>query len=208
MNNNITSRNYDIGYLKIIQFRRNLSSGSKLLSSLLFACLTGFFTQIKILLPWTPIPITLQTVSVIFSGLLLGSWFGSLSQIFYLTVGIFRIPWFAGSSQGISAFFGPTYGYLIGFIFASFFIGRISGRKRDDSYSLQVFFYQISIIYFIFIYGFGATFLYHWSMIFVRLKLSFCSLLMMSFFPFLLGDISKIIFIFFSMEQFWSKNNF
>jgi len=58
------------------------------------SCLT-----LKIPLPFTPVPITLQTMMVLLSGAILGPWLGALSQILYLIVGFTGLPVFAGGRQ-------------------------------------------------------------------------------------------------------------
>jgi biotin transport system substrate-specific component len=92
---------------------------NKLSMIFLFACLTALGASIKIYLPFTPVPITLQVFFVLLSGIVLGKWMGGLSQIFYVGMGAAGIPWFTAQS----ALTGITGGYLIGFILAATFIG-------------------------------------------------------------------------------------
>ena len=66
----------------------------------LFAALTGAVAWFKIPLPFTPVPITLQTLMVLLSGAMLGAYFGALSMILYLIVGAIGLPVFAGGSSG------------------------------------------------------------------------------------------------------------
>ncbi|MFN4227898.1 MAG: biotin transporter BioY [Candidatus Ratteibacteria bacterium] len=99
----------------------------KILLSIIFSILTGISAQIYIKLPFTPVPITLQTFTVLLSGILLGKNYGCLSQIFYFIGGISGIGWFYGGTTGILR---PTTGYIIGFIFASYIAGYFSERKR------------------------------------------------------------------------------
>jgi len=87
------------------------------------ACVTGLLAQIKISLPWTPVPITGQTFAVLLTGVLLGRWWGGISQVIYVVMGVVGIPWFAGLSGGYSALIGPSGGYIIGFILAALFLG-------------------------------------------------------------------------------------
>jgi biotin transport system substrate-specific component len=89
--------------------------------------LTGLLAQIRFYLPGTPVPVTGQVFGVFLAAIILGTW-GGISQIMYLGIGAVGVPWFAGYSSGLVYITGPTGGYLIGFIFAAFFIGFISDR--------------------------------------------------------------------------------
>jgi len=96
----------------------------KLLLSLSFAILTAASSRLRFFLPFTPVPITGQVFMVLLSGIILGPSLGSLSQMIYVFLGISAIPWFA-----LGSLFGPTGGYLVGFIAAPYLVGTISNRK-------------------------------------------------------------------------------
>ena len=70
-------------------------------------------------------PIVLANLFVLLSGVVLGKWLGSLSQIVYLLLGFVGVPVFAGHTCGPSVFAGPTGGYLIGYVLASFIAGLL-----------------------------------------------------------------------------------
>lgn len=72
------------------------------------------------------VPITLQTLGVALCGLCLGPWRGTAAVALYVLVGAAGLPVFAGGSAGIGVVLGPTGGYLIGFIVATFVLGFIS----------------------------------------------------------------------------------
>ena len=95
----------------------------------LFAALTAAVAWFKIPLPFTPVPITLQTLVVLLSGAMLGSYYGALSMIIYLVVGAIGLPVFAGGSSGVGALLGPTGGYLFSYPIASFVIGKMLEKK-------------------------------------------------------------------------------
>ena len=99
-----------------------------------FALLTALGALIRIPLPFTPIPITLQTFFVLLAGAMLGSKRGTLSQMVYVFAGTAGIPIFAGMSSGLALLAGPTGGFLAGFLLApsvvSYFIGGSSSRFR------------------------------------------------------------------------------
>ncbi len=71
------------------------------------------------------VPITLQTVFVMLSGLAGGAWIGFTSQVIYLLLGLF-FPVFAGSGSGIGVFQGATAGFLFSFPLAAFLTGIIA----------------------------------------------------------------------------------
>jgi biotin transport system substrate-specific component len=93
--------------------------------SIVFAAVMALSANIFIYLPGTPVPITLQTITVLLSGLFLGSRFAMLSQLEYVLLGIIGLPVFAGFKNGIFSLFGPTGGYILGFIFAAYICGYI-----------------------------------------------------------------------------------
>lgn len=98
----------------------------------LFAALTAAVAWFKIPLPFTPVPITLQTLAVLLSGAMLGSYYGALSMIVYLALGAIGLPVFAGGSSGIGALLGPTGGYLFSYPIAAFAVGKMLEKKKLD----------------------------------------------------------------------------
>ncbi|MEA2054934.1 MAG: biotin transporter BioY [Candidatus Thermoplasmatota archaeon] len=98
----------------------------KLSMAFLFACLTGVGAMIRIYLPFTPVPLTLQVFFVLLSGVVLGKYYGGLSQAVYAGFGLLGVPWFTSPS----ALFGVTGGYIIGFIFASMAVGWVNEKMK------------------------------------------------------------------------------
>ena len=94
-----------------------------------FTTLTALGAFVWIPLPFTPVPITLQTFFVLLGGATLGRKLGALSQLFYLGLGGLGLPIFAGVSGGLSRLAGPTGGYLIGFVLAAYLVGRMAEKK-------------------------------------------------------------------------------
>lgn len=64
----------------------------------------------------SPVPVSLQTLFVMLAGFVLGPRNGALAVLLYLAAGALGLPVFAGGKSGLAAFFGPTGGFLIGFI--------------------------------------------------------------------------------------------
>lgn len=84
--------------------------------------------QVRIPLPFSPVPVTLQTFAVLLTGALLGSRRGALAVFTYLAEGLAGLPVFAGWSGGIAHLLGPTGGYLLGFVAAAYVTGALFER--------------------------------------------------------------------------------
>ncbi|MGG5371068.1 biotin transporter BioY [Enterococcus sp. AZ196] len=94
----------------------------------LFAAVISILAQFTI--PFGPIPLTLQTFAVGFVVTILGKKTGTLAVAFYLLMGMIGLPVLAGGAAGIVNYFGPTGGFLVGFIFQAYFTGLIIERTR------------------------------------------------------------------------------
>lgn len=180
----------DIRYF-VFRWRCSLPLTGKLALSFCFAVLTGIAAQIKFYLPWTPVPITLQTLWVLLSGVLLGKWWGGISQIIYVTTGVIGLPWFAGFKGGLSALLGPTGGYLMGFVLAAFFMGYVCDSYLKFRKFVPVFLFML-FANFILIYVPGLLHLFLWLKI-SGMKPDFAQVIAMGALPFILGDILKIV---------------
>ena len=148
----------------------------------LFAALTAVGAFISI--PLYPIPLSLQTLFTLLAGMTLGSVMGASSQIIYVLLGVIGLPVFAGFKAGIGILFGPTGGFLFGFIISAYVIGRIieTIKEKYIFYYLLAGFAGTVIIYFI-----GVTQLSLVTGIGIKKALLIGAL------PFLPGDILKII---------------
>jgi len=92
----------------------------------------------KIKIPFYPVPMTMQTFIVLFLGVSLGYKIGLASVALYLFEGIMGLPVFSNSPEkgiGLIYFTGPTMGYLIGFLTASFLASKINSK---DSFFLII----------------------------------------------------------------------
>lgn len=90
------------------------------------ALLTGLMAQVRLPLPFTPVPVTGQVLAVLVCGALLGGGYALLSQVFYVCLGVAGVPWFAGCTAGGAVLMGVTGGYLVGFMVAAFFLGAFT----------------------------------------------------------------------------------
>lgn len=119
---------YDSARFNFFKWRFESSTMNKVVLALGFACLTGLLAQLRFYLPYTPVPVTGQVFAVLLSGVILGKWYGGLSQTFYAGLGAAGIPWFSDFKGGMDILSGVTGGYIIGFIAASLIIGWFTDR--------------------------------------------------------------------------------
>jgi len=177
--------------LGFFQWRCRLASGEKLLLALGMAAVTGLCAQVKVPLAFTPVPITGQTFAVLLAGVLLGRWWGGISQGLYLALGAVGVPWFAGWGGGYAAFVGPSGGYLLGFVLAALLVGHFSDRYvRARNFipmlALMVF------ANFALIHVPGLIQLWLWLKLTGGSNVSIATLLAMGTLPFVFGDLLKI----------------
>jgi len=148
----------------------------------LFAALTAVGAFISI--PLYPVPLTLQTLFTLLAAMTLGSVMGASSQIIYVLLGVIGLPVFAGFKAGIGILFGPTGGFLFGFIISAYVIGRIIETIKEKN----IFYYLLAgLIGTIIIYIIGVTQLSLITGIGIKKAIAVGML------PFLPGDILKII---------------
>jgi biotin transport system substrate-specific component len=104
-----------------------------------FSLLTAAAAWVRIPLPFSPVPLTLQTFVVLCSGAFLGGVGGTASQILYLLWGIGGLPVFTGTGAGALYLCGPTGGYLAGFSLAALFAGFLSSKAKNFTQLLACF---------------------------------------------------------------------
>jgi len=102
----------------------------KLVLVLAGSALIALAAQVRIPLPFSPVPVTGQTFAVLLVAAALGR-LGLASVIAYLVEGALGLPVFAGGGFGVATIVGPTGGYLIGFALAAALIGSAAERGWD-----------------------------------------------------------------------------
>jgi biotin transport system substrate-specific component len=148
--------------------------------------------QVRIPLPFTPVPLTGQTFAVLLAGVALGSRRGSASMLFYLVLGAIGLPVFAGGASGLAYLAGPTGGYLVGFVCAAWFVGRMAEYGLDRKFrSMWLVFLAGEAI----IYLFGLP----WLSLYVGVK----KVLIAGLLPFLPGDIVKLVAATLALPALW-----
>ena len=122
----------------------------------LLTMLTIVSAQVVIPLPFTPIPITLQTFAILFGAAALGPNKSTIAQTLYISLALIGFPVLASDKGGFEAVFGATAGYLFAFILSSYVVG-ILAKKFSTKLVINVF-----ISYFagtLLIYLLGASWL-------------------------------------------------
>ena len=82
-------------------------------------------------LPFSLSPIALQTLIVNLTGYVLNAKQAFMTMLVYLLVGLAGVPVFTGGSAGPGKLFGPTGGYIIGFLFTAVFLAYFRGEKYN-----------------------------------------------------------------------------
>lgn len=99
----------------------------------LFAALIAAGAFIAIPLPGNPVPIVIQNLFVVLSGLLLGPLAGGAAVVLFLCLGIVGFPVFSGGHGGLAVLAGPTGGYLVGYLLAAIVAGLLAGKRKPGS---------------------------------------------------------------------------
>ncbi|MCL2008777.1 MAG: biotin transporter BioY [Treponema sp.] len=151
----------------------------------LFAALIAAGAFIAI--PIGPVPIVLQNMFAVLSGLVLGPVMGSAAVGLYLLAGLLNLPVFAGGGGGIARFAGPTGGFLVGYLLAALIAGLIPGRPVEGSSVSRVRLIAAVIASFLVVYLPGLIWLK------IRLDLNLTATFTIGFLPFVPGDIIKAV---------------
>ncbi len=111
-------------------------------------CVSAWIT---IPIPFLSVPFTMQVLMVIMVSLLLKPTYALIAQVLYTLLGIIGLPVFSGYNSGFGAILSPTGGFIIGFIFASFFVSLLKGKLESKfclvRYILVAIFIGIPCIY-------------------------------------------------------------
>ena len=147
----------------------------------------GLFTLVtavaaRLTIPMEPVPFTLQPLAVLLAGLVLGARDGALSQLMYVALIAAGLPLDA-NLRGQAALFGPTGGYLIGFIAAAFAAGWLVEHSANRLWQRLL----AGVVGIVVIYAFGVPVL----MLVRGLDLS--TALANGALPFLVPDLAKAL---------------
>jgi biotin transport system substrate-specific component len=150
------------------------------------AAVVALLAQVEI--PLWPVPITGQTLAVIVVGAALGAWRGAAALTTYMLAGLAGLPVFAGFTGTIAAVAKPSFGFVIGFIFAAFLAGWFAQRAWDRRPVLAFAgFAAASVVPFLF----GIPYMAFILNVTLGLELSFVEILQAGLFPFIIGGLVK-----------------
>ncbi len=147
----------------------------------LFAALTSVLGYISIPLPFSPVPITGQTLGVMLAGCILTPIQAFLSMLTFVLLGIAGAPVFSGGRAGFNIIAGPSGGYIVGFLIGAVLISYLKGKKPTNlRMALATIFGGIIVIYFI-----GGLWLNHVT------QMGLYKSVIAGAIPFIPGDILK-----------------
>lgn len=153
----------------------------------LFAALIAVSGFISIPLPGTPIPIVLQNMLVVLTGVLLGPVLGTSATVLFLLLGALGLPIFSGGTGGIARFLGPTGGFLYGYAIATL-VASLIARRPSVQYktSLKVIILSV-VVAFVSMYVPGVI---HFML---TLKKSLKDTMILCVLPYIPLDIVKMV---------------
>ena len=150
----------------------------------IFASITAILSQISIPLPFTTVPLTMQTFAVGLTGVILGAKRGFISQLIYVLVGAGGLPVFAQMTGGMGLVLGPTGGYILGFPLMALIVGYF--KDKFDS--------KIAIIFGM-ILGLLVDYTLGTAMFIFITKMTVVQALLACVVPFIPLDLVKVVFV-------------
>ncbi len=136
-----------------------------------------------IAIPIGPVPIVLQNMFVLLAGLLLGPVWGLACVAVYLIIGLAGLPVFAGGTSGMGKLFGPTGGYLLGYLPCVFITASVSkGLGKKPAFDILAM-----VLGSLIVYSAGVPWLK------AVMGISLEKAIMIGMVPFLIGDALKIL---------------
>ena len=139
--------------------------------------------QVAVLLPFSPVPVTLQTFAVLMIGALLGPWRAALSVLTYIMQGAAGLPVFALGRAGFAVLLGPTGGYLLGFIAAAYITGLLAERGWDRRIATTILAMAL-----------GNAAVYPFALLWLCcLTGTNSAVLIVGLYPFIVGDLLKVV---------------
>ena len=138
----------------------------------------------KVQVPLYPVPITMQTLVLLVLGVAYGPRLGAATMILYLLEGAVGLPVFAGGwseGGGFHLLYGPTGGYLAGFVVAAAVCGRLAEHGWDRRIETAV----LAMIY-------GNLIIYALGLSWLTVQIGLDSAIKYGLLPFLIGDALKV----------------
>ena len=153
----------------------------------LFAAISAISGFLAVPVPGTPVPIVLQNMMVVLSGMLLGPVLGTFSTLLFVVAGLLGLPILSGGTGGFAKLMSPTGGFIVGYVISSLVAGLILGRPV---YGKKVSIVKIIVAAFTgFVVMYIPGILHFMNIMDADLKES----LMLCILPYLPGDLLKLI---------------
>lgn len=171
---------------------------NKITTIIFFNIILILFSQIKLYLPFLPVPFTLQTFAILLISAILGYKYGTLVVVLYIIEGALGLPVFANFSNLSNVIGGYTLGYIIGFIPATFIFGILLNFLKKQN---KINFLNLILVSFIsisFIFFFGILWITYLTNN-INLALAY------GLYPFIITEPIKIIIASFVISKLYSK---
>ena len=147
-------------------------------------CVLG---PISMAIPISPVPISLASMAVYLAVTVLGMKLGTLSCLIYLLLGLVGVPVFSGGSAGAAKLFGPTGGYLVGYLFLALIAGAFVGRYTENKWKSIAFAALGMVLGTMVLYALGTAWLAYSA------GMDFQAALWAGVIPFIPGDLVKMV---------------
>ena len=151
--------------------------------------LIGLSAQFAVRLPFSPVPVTAQTFAVLMIGALFGSQRGGVTVLLYVIEGAAGLPVFAMGQGGAAVLLGPRGGYLVGFVVVAYAVGLLAekGWDRQIGTTVLAMLFGEALMY-----VFALSWLFCLRLVF-RVPIGAGSILAIGLYPFIVGDLLKIV---------------
>ncbi len=147
-------------------------------------CVLG---PISMAIPISPVPISLASMAVYLAVTVLGMKLGTLSCLIYLLLGLVGLPVLSGGSAGAAKLFGPTGGYLVGYLFLALIAGAFVGRYTENKWKSIAFAALGMVLGTMVLYALGTAWLAYSA------GMDFQAALWAGVIPFIPGDLVKMV---------------
>lgn len=138
-------------------------------------------------IPVSPVPLSLTTFILYLSVYILGTRNAFISYVIYLLLGLVGLPVFSGGSAGAAKLFGPTGGYLVGYLFLALIAGAFVGRYTENKWKSIAFAALGMVLGTMVLYALGTAWLAYSA------GMDFQAALWAGVIPFIPGDLVKMV---------------